>query len=70
MKQLIVMIATILLGIAIAVVVLGFSGTAETLASGVSSKTAEKVSLSSFGRSEQSLFDSFSGSIGTVRSTR
>ncbi len=38
MKQLIVMIATILLGIAIAVVVLGFSGTAETLASGVSTK--------------------------------
>lgn len=35
MKQLIVMIATILLGIAIAVVVLGFSGTAETLSSGV-----------------------------------
>ncbi len=38
MKQLIVMIATILLGIAIAVVVLGFSGTAESLSSGVTSK--------------------------------
>ena len=38
MKQLIVMIATILLGIAIAVVVLGFSGTADSLSSGVTSK--------------------------------
>ena len=38
MKQLIVMIATILLGIAIAVVVLGFSGTAEDLSSGVNTK--------------------------------
>ena len=38
MKQLIVMIATILLGIAIAVVVLGFSDTASTLSSGVSTK--------------------------------
>lgn len=38
MKQLIVMIATILLGIAIAVVVLGFSDTAQTLSSGVGSK--------------------------------
>ena len=36
--QTIVMIATILLGIAIAVVVLGFSGTAETLSSGVNTK--------------------------------
>ena len=38
MKQLIVMIATVLLGIAIAVVVLGFSGTAEDLSSGVNTK--------------------------------
>ncbi len=38
MKQLIVMIATVLLGIAIAVVVLGFSGTAESLSSGVTDK--------------------------------
>ena len=44
MKQLIVMIATILLGIAIAVVVLGFSDTATQLSSGVGSKITSTFS--------------------------
>ena len=44
MKQLIVMIATILLGIAIAVIVLGFTDTAATLSSGAGSKITETFS--------------------------
>ena len=37
---------------------------------GVISNTVENTSLSSSGRREQSLLQSFSGNIGTVRSTR